>query len=64
MYQKINYFKQKYNLKVTLEESPAESATQKLAKGDLARFPIEAKKVIKGDSKKAPYYTNSIHLNT
>jgi ribonucleoside-triphosphate reductase (formate) len=62
MYQKINALKAQTGLKVTLEETPAESATQKLAKGDMARFP-EAKKVIKGDLKKAPYYTNSIHLN-
>ncbi|OGR96459.1 MAG: hypothetical protein A2016_10820 [Elusimicrobia bacterium GWF2_62_30] len=62
MYQKINQLKLETGLKVTLEETPAESATQKLAKGDMARFP-EAKKVIKGDIKKAPYYTNSIHLN-
>ncbi|MHB0996460.1 MAG: anaerobic ribonucleoside-triphosphate reductase [Elusimicrobiales bacterium] len=62
MYQKINELKATTGLKVTLEETPAESATQKLAKGDMARFP-EAKKVVKGDLKKAPYYTNSIHLN-
>ncbi|MDD2806530.1 MAG: anaerobic ribonucleoside-triphosphate reductase [Elusimicrobiales bacterium] len=62
MYQKVASLKAQYGLKVTLEETPAESATQKLAKGDMARFP-EAKKVVKGDLKKAPYYTNSIHLN-
>jgi ribonucleoside-triphosphate reductase len=62
MYQKINQLRAQTGLKVTLEETPAESATQKLAKGDMARYP-EAKKVIKGDLKKAPYYTNSIHLN-
>jgi ribonucleoside-triphosphate reductase len=62
MYQKINSLKAQTGLKVTLEETPAESATQKLAKGDMARYP-EAKKVIKGDLKRAPYYTNSIHLN-
>jgi len=62
MYQNMTEFKAKYGLKFTLEETPAESATQKLAKGDLGRF-TGAKKVIKGDLKKAPYYTNSIHLN-
>ncbi len=62
MYQKIGELRARYGLKITLEETPAESATQKLAKGDLARYP-EAKKVVKGDLKKAPYYTNSIHLN-
>ncbi len=62
MNQKINTLRAQYNLKITLEETPAESATQKLAKGDMARFP-ESKKVIKGDMKRAPYYTNSVHLN-
>jgi ribonucleoside-triphosphate reductase len=62
MYTKINDLRAKTGLKVTLEETPAESATQKLAKGDMARFP-ESRKVIKGDLKRAPYYTNSIHLN-
>jgi ribonucleoside-triphosphate reductase len=62
MYQKVNSLRAEFKLKITLEETPAESATQKLAKGDMARFP-EAKKVIKGDLRKAPYYTNSIHLN-
>lgn len=62
MYQKIQQLRAKHNLKITLEETPAESATQKLAKGDLMRFAV-AKKVIKGDLNKAPYYTNSIHLN-
>ncbi|MEK7721285.1 MAG: anaerobic ribonucleoside-triphosphate reductase, partial [Elusimicrobiota bacterium] len=62
MHQTINALRVKYGLKITMEETPAESATQKLAKGDMARFP-EAKKVIKGDLKNAPYYTNSVHLN-
>ncbi|HNW43043.1 MAG TPA: anaerobic ribonucleoside-triphosphate reductase [Elusimicrobiales bacterium] len=62
MHQTINALRAKHGLKITLEETPAESATQKLAKGDMARFP-ESRKVIKGDIKKAPYYTNSVHLN-
>ncbi|PIU19697.1 MAG: hypothetical protein COT18_06080 [Elusimicrobia bacterium CG08_land_8_20_14_0_20_59_10] len=62
MYQKVASLKAQHGLKITLEESPAESATQKLAKGDMFRYP-EAKKVIKGDLNKAPYYTNSVHLN-
>ncbi|MDP2865987.1 MAG: anaerobic ribonucleoside-triphosphate reductase [Elusimicrobiota bacterium] len=62
MHQYINALRVKHGLKITMEETPAESATQKLAKGDLVRFP-EAKKVIKGDLVKAPYYTNSVHMN-
>ncbi len=62
MSQNSNRLRLETGLKITLEETPAESATQKLAKGDMARFP-EAKKVVKGDLQKAPYYTNSVHLN-
>jgi ribonucleoside-triphosphate reductase len=62
MNQNIQKFKQGYGLKFTLEESPAESATQKLSKSDLNRYP-ESKKVIKGNLEKAPFYTNSVHLN-
>ena len=62
MYQNIQKFRSEYGLKVTIEETPAESATQKLAKGDLARYP-QARKYIKGNLSHAPYYTNSIHIN-
>jgi len=49
-------------LKITLEESPAESASRRLAKTDLRQFP-EAAEVIKGDlDRDECYYTNSIHL--
>ena len=49
-------------MKVALEESPAESATRRLAKVDLQRFP-EAKEVIKGGVEdEEMYYTNSVHL--
>lgn len=62
MYQNVQNFRKEYGLKVTIEETPAESTTQKLAKGDLIRYP-ELKKVIKGDLRNAPYYTNSVHMN-
>lgn len=49
-------------LKFSLEESPAESATRRLAKVDLRQFP-ESRGVIKGDIENDEmYYTNSIHL--
>lgn len=49
-------------LHFTLEESPAESATRRLAKMDLARYP-EARHYVRGDvSKDDVYYTNSVHL--
>lgn len=49
-------------LKLSLEESPAESATRRLAKVDLRNFP-ESRNVIKGNIERDEfYYTNSIHL--
>ena len=52
----------KTGLKFALEESPAESASRRLAKTDLRRFP-ESRTVIKGTIEHDDtYYTNSIHL--
>ncbi len=49
-------------MKLSLEESPAESAAGRLAKIDLREFP-ESEKVIKGSiSEDECYYTNSIHF--
>jgi len=51
-----------HNLKVALEESPAESAARRLARIDLREFPF-SREVIKGDIEKEEYYyTNSIHF--
>ena len=51
-----------YNLKVALEESPAESAARRLARIDLREFPF-SEKVIKGNIQNEEYYyTNSIHF--
>lgn len=61
MYKKINEFKERTGLKFTLEETPAESTTRRLAKVDLQKFE-QAKKIVKGSSE-APYYTNSIHFS-
>ncbi len=52
----------KHNMKFSLEESPAESASRRLAKVDYRYFP-QSREVIKGDlDKDEAYYTNSIHL--
>jgi ribonucleoside-triphosphate reductase len=52
----------RHGLKVTLEESPAESAARRLAKVDLRRFP-EAREIVAGDIESDEmYYTNSIHM--
>jgi anaerobic ribonucleoside-triphosphate reductase len=61
MYRKAKKMAAKYNLKITLEESPAESAARRLAKSDLIYFPEESREIVKGPVD-AEYYTNSIHL--
>lgn len=63
MYFKTKKLEKENKLKVTLEESPAESAAYRLAKCDLNQYP-ESKSLIKGniDSGNQIYYTNSIHL--
>lgn len=62
MYTKTKKLSKKYNLKFTLEESPAESAARRLAKTDLIYFHDEAKDVVKGETEDVCYYTNSVHL--
>ncbi len=52
----------KHGLKLTLEESPAESAARRLAKTDLVYFPEEARRTVCGDNEDVVYYTNSVHL--
>jgi ribonucleoside-triphosphate reductase len=61
------YFKAKkdgetHGLKMSLEESPAESATRRLTKVDMRTFP-EARQFVRGNLESDEYYyTNSIHL--
>jgi anaerobic ribonucleoside-triphosphate reductase len=53
---------EQHEMRVALEESPAESAARRLAKVDLQRFP-EAAAVVRGNvDDNEMYYTNSIHL--
>jgi anaerobic ribonucleoside-triphosphate reductase len=61
MYTKAKKLSKKHGMKITLEESPAESAARRLAKTDLVYYP-ESEKFVKGDNKDVAYYTNSIHL--
>ncbi|MDR2391561.1 MAG: anaerobic ribonucleoside-triphosphate reductase [Planctomycetota bacterium] len=52
----------KHAMKITIEESPAESAARRLAKIDLKRFPAAAD-FMRGDcGGDEVYYTNSVHL--
>ncbi|MBR9675873.1 anaerobic ribonucleoside-triphosphate reductase, partial [Candidatus Woesearchaeota archaeon] len=63
MYLKAKEFENEHGLKVTLEESPAESASLRFAKVDLQKYPEQATDLVRGDMDKGQvYYTNSIHL--
>lgn len=62
MYQKVKEAGKKYGLKFSLEESPAESASRRLAKIDVKNYP-QARDLVKGDiGMDEFYYTNSVHL--
>ncbi len=52
------------NIKIVLEESPAESSGYRLSKLDMKYYPEQTKSVIKGGIDNGQfYYTNSIHLS-
>jgi ribonucleoside-triphosphate reductase (formate) len=62
MYFRVKEEGKNHNLKFSLEESPAESASRRLAKIDVRNYK-EAVDLIKGDIEKDEfYYTNSVHL--
>lgn len=62
MYMKVKAEGKKHGLKFSLEESPAESASRRLAKIDVRNYP-EAREVVKGCKETDDfYYTNSVHL--
>jgi len=62
MYLKKEELAKKYGLKFSLEESPAESASLRMAKVDLKEFP-ESAKLVRGNLDTGEvYYTNSIHF--
>lgn len=62
MFLKAKKLSEQYKMKVHLEESPAESASYRLAKVDLMNFE-EAKNYVKGNLESGHvYYTNSCHL--
>lgn len=53
-----------HNLRLVIEQTPAESTAYRLAKLDLELYPGPAQQVVKGDiSSGAVYYTNSTYLN-
>lgn len=58
---KAKQYGEKLGLKFSLEESPAESATRRLSKTDLKKYP-ESKEFVRGDIEgDKTYYSNSIH---
>ncbi len=60
---KTKKLSEKHKLKVTLEETPAESAARRLAKTDMIYFKKEAAPIVKGSIEEdTVYYTNSVHL--
>lgn len=64
MYLKAKAYQKEYGLKVTLEETPAESTSLRMAKVDMQKYPQFAKDLVRGDKETGHiYYTNSIHLS-
>ncbi|MEM5778011.1 MAG: anaerobic ribonucleoside-triphosphate reductase [Candidatus Aenigmatarchaeota archaeon] len=62
MYFKCKELEKKLGMKFSLEETPAESTSLRLAKIDLERFP-EAKNYVRGNQETGEiYYTNSVHF--
>ncbi len=52
------------NIRLVIEQTPAESTAFRLAKLDLELYPEQAMRVVKGDIQSgAVYYTNSTYLN-
>ena len=63
MYLRCKKMSVKHGMKLTLEETPAESAARRLAKADLVYYREEALQTVKGGSEDVAYYTNSVHLS-
>jgi len=62
MFFRTREYARRHGLKFSLEESPAESATRRLAKVDVRDWP-QAQALVKGSLERDGfYYTNSIHL--
>jgi len=62
MYSYTKNLAKEYEMKVVLEESPAESAAARLAKIDVVKYE-EAKDYVKGNQENGDiYYSNSVHF--
>ncbi|MDL2297574.1 anaerobic ribonucleoside-triphosphate reductase [Synergistaceae bacterium OttesenSCG-928-D05] len=61
---KCQQLSERYDLKIVLEQTPAESTALRFAKLDLRSYPEVATKYIKGNMESGEiYYTNSTHLD-
>ena len=53
-----------YNIKLPLEQTPAESTAYRFAKLDMKEYPLQATSVVKGNKGTGEvYYTNSTYIN-
>ena len=55
---------EEYNIKLPLEQTPAESTAYRFAKLDMKEYPLQASSVVKGNKGTGElYYTNSTYIN-
>jgi anaerobic ribonucleoside-triphosphate reductase len=60
---RLRDYTDRFGMKFTLEESPAESAARRLAKTDMVYYSNYAKDIVKGSfDDDSIYYSNSVHL--
>jgi ribonucleoside-triphosphate reductase len=64
LYLRIKALSKVHNMRLVMEQTPAESAAHRLARLDLEHFPRDATNIVKGNTKTdSVYYTNSTYLN-
>ncbi len=64
LYQECKRLAKEHDIRLVLEQTPAESTAYRLAKLDLELFPQPTQQVVKGDiDTGAVYYTNSTYFN-
>ena len=64
LYLRIRELSKSHNIRLVMEQTPAESAAHRLARLDLEHFTDQASGIVKGDAtSNSVYYTNSTYLN-
>jgi ribonucleoside-triphosphate reductase len=64
LYLRIKALSKIYDMRLVMEQTPAESAAHRLARLDLEHFPQQARAVVKGNQEtNSIYYTNSTYLD-